>query len=124
MTIEERLETLEKELNRVNRRNRRLMGCLAVALVVVAAAWILKPHVLLAQDATSKPCELKVIRWVRRALTRFGENERKSRLFFAPRVSRRDSARFVATTSSLMTSPLPVSSTESSSKPRHVPQIG
>ncbi len=38
MTIEERMELLANELSRVNHRNRRLIGCLAVGLAVAPAA--------------------------------------------------------------------------------------
>ncbi len=62
MTIEARLETLENELSRVNRRNRRVVGGLVAGIVVVAAAWVLKPTALLAQDAASKPSGPKVVR--------------------------------------------------------------
>lgn len=54
MTIEERLESLESELDRVNRSNRRLIGCLAVCVAVAVVAWVLKPHAPLAQDTTSE----------------------------------------------------------------------
>jgi len=39
MTIEERVEKLEKELSRANRRNHRLLAEVAVCLEIAGSAW-------------------------------------------------------------------------------------
>jgi hypothetical protein len=55
MTLEERVETLERELNRANRRNRRLIMGVAVCISMAAVAWAFTPQVLLAQNAAKTP---------------------------------------------------------------------
>lgn len=59
MTIEERLEKLEKELNRANRRNCRLLAGMTLCLALAAFPWIFTPQTLLAQYSVQRP---KVIR--------------------------------------------------------------
>lgn len=49
MTVEERLQKLEKELSRVNRRNRRLLAAVVVFLAIGVVCWIFGPQVVLAQ---------------------------------------------------------------------------
>ena len=64
MTLEERLEHLEKELSRANRRNRRLLLAVALCGGIVVVAWIFGPQMLLAQNPANAPKEVHANRFV------------------------------------------------------------
>lgn len=64
MTIEERVEKLEKELSRANRRNRGLLAGAALCLGIAVVAWVFRPQTLLAQNAANRPKEVHANRFV------------------------------------------------------------
>ncbi len=60
MTIEERLEKVEQELSRANRRNRRLFAGVVVGIGLAVVVWVApKPQTLIAQDAEKTPTSVK-----------------------------------------------------------------
>ena len=63
MTVEERLELLERELKLSNRRNRLLPGvllCMSIPLTV----WMVSPQSLLGQNAANPVKEVRANRFV------------------------------------------------------------
>jgi hypothetical protein len=64
MNVEERMEHLEKELSRANRRNRRLEAGAILCFGLAVTVWILRPQTLLAQPAANAMKEVRANRFV------------------------------------------------------------
>ncbi len=64
MTVENRLEILERELCRANRYNSRLLSLVVLVLGLAVVEWMIRPQRLLAQNATSTLNEVRANRFV------------------------------------------------------------
>ena len=64
MTVEQRLEKLEQELSRANRRNRRLLGGIILCLGIGFVVWTFRPGVATAQQTGAAIDEVRAKRFI------------------------------------------------------------